>query len=64
MSTSKRVDKNVVVHLRNGVVLHCTKKKKKGNCTFCDNMGGPGDCYAKCNKPIGERKLPYDLMDM
>ena len=28
---------------------------------YCDSMDGTGDYYAKRNKPVGERQIPYDL---
>ena len=28
---------------------------------FCDSMDGPGEYYAKCNKPYRERQITYDL---
>ena len=35
--------------------------KKEENLTLCDNMDGPGEHYAKWNKPIRERQIPYDF---
>ena len=35
--------------------------REEGNCTLCDSMGGPGDHYAKWNKPVREKHVPYDL---
>ena len=29
--------------------------------TNCDSMDGTGEYYAKWNKPVGERQIPYDL---
>ena len=34
--------------------------KKEGNLTFCDSVHGPGEHYAKLNKPVRERQIPYD----
>ena len=35
--------------------------KKEENCTICSSMDGPGEHYAKENKPIRERQIPYDF---
>ena len=35
--------------------------ERKGALTFRDSMDGTGEYYAKWNKPIGERQIPYDL---
>ena len=32
--------------------------KKKKNFTLCYSMDGPGDYYAKWNKPVRERQIP------
>ena len=53
-----RVDKKAVVSLHNGILLICNKE---GNLTFCDSMDVPEEYYAKCNKPVRERKVPYDF---
>ena len=42
----------------NGTLLSC---KKAGNLTIWDSMDGPGKHYAKWNKPIRERQIPYDF---
>ena len=36
-------------------------RKKEGIPTVCDSMDGTGEYYAKWNKPVGERQIPYDL---
>ena len=36
--------------------------KKEGNLTLC--MDGPRECYAKWNKPVRERQIPYDFTHM
>ena len=35
--------------------------KKEENFTLCDSMDGPGKHYAKWNKPVRERQVPYDF---
>ena len=52
--------KKTVVHLYNGILL----RHKKGNLTFCDSIDGPGEHYAKRNKPVRERQVPYDFTHM
>ena len=47
-------------HLHNGILFSC-KKKKEENFTLCDGLDGPGEHYAKWNKPVRERQTPYDL---
>ena len=39
-------------------------KKKEKSFSFCDNMDGPGECYATWNKPVRERQIPYDFTPM
>ena len=46
-----------LVPSHNGI-LHSSKK---GTLDFCENMDGPGEHYAKRNKPNSERQIPYDL---
>ena len=38
--------------------------KKEGNLTLCNSMDGPEEHYAKRNKPVRERQIPYDLTYM
>ena len=54
------VDKIAMGHLHNGILLG----HKKGNLTLCNNMDEPRDYYAKWNKPVRERQIPYDLTHM
>ena len=35
--------------------------KKEGTRSLCNSMDGPGEYYATHNKPVRERKIPYDL---
>ena len=50
--------KKTVVHLHNGIL---SSREKEGAPTLCNSMDGTGEHYAKCNKPGGERQIPYDL---
>ena len=56
------MDKTTIRHLQNGTLLN--HKKKGENFTFCNSMDGPGEHYAKRNKPVRERKTPYDFTHM
>ena len=38
--------------------------KKEENFTLCNSMDGPGEHYAKWNKPVRERQIPYDFIHM
>ena len=38
--------------------------KKEGNLIYCNSMDGPGEHYAKGNKPGRERQIPYDFIHM
>ena len=44
-----------VVPLHNGILLS-QKEKKERHLTFCDSTDGPGEYYAKWNRPVRERK--------
>ena len=46
---SRWLDKSTMVHLHNGLLL---SHKKEENFTLCDSMDGPGEHYAKWNKPV------------
>ena len=35
--------------------------KKKKNFTLCNSMDGPEECYAKWNRPVRGRQIPYDF---
>ena len=64
VSISRWVDKTAMVYLHNGITTWPLKKKKKGNLALCNSMDGPGEYYAKWNKPGRERQLPYDFTHM
>ena len=38
--------------------------KKEENVTLCNSMNGPGEHYAKGNKPVRESQIPYDFARM
>ena len=55
------MDKTTMGHLHNGILLG---HKKEENFTLCNSMDGPGEHYAKWNKPFRERQIPYDFTHM
>ena len=55
---SRWVDKITMGHLHNEILLSF---KKEENFTICYSMGGPGEHYAKWNKPVRERQIPNDF---
>ena len=52
------VDETIMGHSHNGLLLD---HKKDENFTHCNSMDGPGEHWAKCNKPGRERQIPYDF---
>ena len=59
-SISTRIAKTSMGPLHNGI-LHSHKNE---NFTLCSSMDGPGEHYAKRNKPVRERQIPYDFTHM
>ena len=59
-SISRCVDKTTMGQLHNGILLGCRKEKN----TLYDSMDGPEEHYAKLNKPVRERPIPYDFIHM
>ena len=59
--SSVSTDEMNIVHLHNGILLGC---KKVENFTICDSRDGPPESYAKWNKPVRERQIPYDFTHM
>ena len=54
-------DKTTIGHLYNGMLLN---HKKEENFPLCDSMDGPGEHYAKWNKPGREKQIPHDFSHM
>ena len=52
------VDPKTMVYLHNGILC---SREKEGAYTLCNSMDGTGEHYAKWNKPIDEKQIPYDL---
>ena len=57
VSLNKWVEKEVVVHIYNEILL----SHKKWNLTICHSMDGPRGYYAKWNKSVRERQILYDF---
>ena len=61
VSINRWVDKTTRGHLHNGILLG---HKKEETVILCNSMDGPGEHYAKWNKKVGERQVPYDFTHM
>ena len=61
MSISRWVNKTTMGHLHNGILLG---HKNEENFSLCDSMDGLGEHYAKWNKAVRERQMPYDFTCM
>ena len=60
-SISRWTDKTTRGHLHNGILLG---HKKEESFTLWDSMDGPGEHYAKWNKPVRERQILHDFTYM
>ena len=60
-SINRWVDKTTMGHLHNGILLG---HKKEEDFTLCNSMDRPEEHYAKGNKPVRERQIPYDFTHM
>ena len=58
MPISKWKDQKSTVQLHDGIVC---SRKNDGAPTFCDNLDGSGEDYAKWNKSGGKIHISYDL---
>ena len=61
VSVNRWVDETTTGHLSGGILLGC---KKEESFTLCDSMDGTGEHYAKWNKPVRERQIPYGFIYM
>ena len=61
VSISRWADKTTMGHWHNGMLL---SHKKEENFTLCNSMDGPGEHYAKWNKPVREWQIPHNLTYM
>ena len=48
-------------HIAGKVILKWNTAQQKEAPTLHNGMNGTREHYAKCNKPGGERQIPYDL---
>ena len=61
MSTDRRMDKEDVVRIYNGIL---PRHKKEWNNVICSNMDGPRGYHAKWSKSDRERQTSYDITYM
>ena len=61
VSINRWVDKTTMGHLHNGILLG---HKREENFTLYNSMDRPREHYAKWNKPVRERQIPYDFTHM
>ena len=61
MSTHRWMDKEVVVHIYNGILL---SHKQEWNNSICSNMDGPRDYHTKWSKSGRERQISHDITYM
>ena len=61
ISTDWWMDKEDVAYIHNGILLG---DQKEWNLAICNNVDGDKIYYAKRNKPIRERQIPYDFTHM
>ena len=52
VSIIRWVDKTLMIHLHNRILLNHEKRKYS---ILCDSMDGPGEHYAKWNEPLREK---------
>ena len=56
MSIDRRMDKEDVVHIYNGILL---SHKKERNWVICSDMDGPRDCHTEGSKSEREKQILY-----
>ena len=61
VSINRWVDKTIMGHLHNGILL---SHKEEENFTLYNSMDGPGEHYAKWNKPVRGRPILCDFTHM
>ena len=54
MSINRRMDKEDVVHIHNGILLN---HKKEQNCVICKDVDGPKDCHTECSTSEKEKQI-------
>ena len=60
-SFGKWLGKITMVHLPNEILFGCNEEE---NIILCNSMEGPREHYAKWNKVVRERQIPYDFTHM
>ena len=55
------MDKEVVVHIYNGILL---SHKEEWNCAICRHMDGPRDCHTEWSKLEREKQISYNITYM
>ena len=61
VSISRWAAKTTMGHLHNEILLSYIKEE---SFTLCNSMVGPGEHYAKWNKAVSGRQMPYTLTHM
>ena len=61
MPIDRGMDKEVVVHIYNGILLSHKKEQKNA---ICSNMDGPRDYHTEWSKSDTERQISYDIAYM
>ena len=61
VSINRWADKTTMGYFHTRILFGC---KKEENFTFHNSMDGPREHYAKWNKPVRERQIPYDFTHM
>ena len=56
MSINERTDKEIVVHIFNGILL---RHKKEHICVNSNEVDEPRVCYAKWSKPEREKQISH-----
>ena len=54
MPIDRRMDKEDVVHICNGILL---SHKKERNCVICRDVDESGDCHTECSKLESEKQI-------
>ena len=56
MSIDRRMNKEFVVHIYNGIIL---SHKKEWNWVICRGVDGPSDCHTEWSKSEREKQISY-----
>ena len=61
MSINRRMGKENVVHIYNGIL---PSHKKEWNCAICRDLDGPRDCHTEWSKSAREKQILYNITYM